>query len=150
GVVNPTAKLQIGGTPGVDGIRLPDGTLLTSTSVFAGGWTNPPANLALSGSLAVGADAIPIQETAFGFSPSYKVLRLGLDQSARSLALNVDPMTVAGGSFGGSGDILIGNASILAPNASRSNWMGVIRAAGGSVYMGGNLVSGAMDGSGLV
>jgi hypothetical protein len=34
---NPTAKLHVGGTPGVDGIRFPDGTLQTSAAVV------PPA-----------------------------------------------------------------------------------------------------------
>ncbi len=36
GVLNPTAKLDIGGTPGTDGIRFPDGSLQT-TAVSAGG-----------------------------------------------------------------------------------------------------------------
>ncbi|HBC47280.1 MAG TPA: hypothetical protein DCZ43_09560 [candidate division Zixibacteria bacterium] len=34
---NPQAALQIGGTPGVDGIRFPDGTLQTTAAVGGGG-----------------------------------------------------------------------------------------------------------------
>ncbi|HRO67439.1 MAG TPA: hypothetical protein PL182_07735, partial [Pseudobdellovibrionaceae bacterium] len=52
GTVTPTAKLHIAGTPGVDGIRFPDGTLQTSaapgagsgmvqTFLSSGTWTKP-------------------------------------------------------------------------------------------------------------
>lgn len=37
GVTNPTAKLHIGGTAGVDGIRFPDGSLMTSSSLGSAG-----------------------------------------------------------------------------------------------------------------
>ncbi len=42
GATSPTAKLHIGGTPGTDGIRFPDGTLQTTAAVGGGGdslWT---------------------------------------------------------------------------------------------------------------
>ncbi|MBI4370118.1 MAG: hypothetical protein HY547_07810 [Elusimicrobia bacterium] len=42
GTANPSAKLHIGGTSGVDGIRFPDGTVMTS------------ANVGLSGSVSAG------------------------------------------------------------------------------------------------
>ncbi len=39
GTTNPQAKLDIGGTPGVDGIRFPDGTIQkTAAGNFNGGW----------------------------------------------------------------------------------------------------------------
>ena len=38
GTTNPQAKLHIGGTAGVDGIKFPDGTLQT-TAASGGGWT---------------------------------------------------------------------------------------------------------------
>ncbi len=36
GATNPTAKLHIGGTPGTDGIKFPDGTLQTTASTTTG------------------------------------------------------------------------------------------------------------------
>lgn len=40
GTSSPMAKLHIAGTPGVDGIKLPDGTLLTSASGVQSGWSD--------------------------------------------------------------------------------------------------------------
>jgi hypothetical protein len=114
------------------------------------GTESPGTKLSVNGAIGVGADEIPIQESHFGYSASYKVLRLGLDQSGRSLALNVDPTTVAGASFNGIGDILIGNANILAPNAAGTDWMGVLRATNSKVYLGGSLSSGNLAGDALV
>ncbi|MEK7518257.1 MAG: hypothetical protein AAB583_06975, partial [Patescibacteria group bacterium] len=44
GTTNPTAKLHIGGTPGSDGIRFPDGTLMTSASVGSAGAVSNAGN----------------------------------------------------------------------------------------------------------
>ncbi len=98
----------------------------------------------------LGPDEIPIQATSFGYSSIYKVLRVGLDQSHRALALNVNPASVTGGNFTGAGQILIGNKGVLAPNASGSNWMAVLRATNGKVYLGGDLSSGEVLGNSLV
>ncbi|MBL4775616.1 MAG: hypothetical protein JKY87_06135, partial [Mariprofundus sp.] len=46
GTASPTAKLHIGGTPGVDGIRFPDGTL--QTSAVSGGGGGVPAGAVMS------------------------------------------------------------------------------------------------------
>ncbi|OGR57128.1 MAG: hypothetical protein A2X36_15070 [Elusimicrobia bacterium GWA2_69_24] len=40
GTTNPTAKLHVGGTPGADGIRFPDGTLMTSAAGTSTGQTS--------------------------------------------------------------------------------------------------------------
>jgi hypothetical protein len=41
GTSTPTAKLEIAGTPGVDGIKFPDGTLQLSATVGAAGYWSP-------------------------------------------------------------------------------------------------------------
>jgi hypothetical protein len=51
GTPSPTAKLHVGGTPGVDGIRFPDGTLMTSAGVGSS------SNLANAVDALVNADA---------------------------------------------------------------------------------------------
>ncbi len=56
---NPTAKLHIGGTPGVDGIKFPDGTLQTTAVVENGSdgdWTISGDNMysAVSGNIGIG------------------------------------------------------------------------------------------------
>ncbi|MDO8630768.1 MAG: hypothetical protein Q7R41_09760, partial [Phycisphaerales bacterium] len=51
GTVSPTAKLHIGGTAGVDGIRFPDGTLMTSAGAGSA------ANLANTVDAVVNADS---------------------------------------------------------------------------------------------
>jgi hypothetical protein len=51
GVSNPTARLHIGGTAGVDGIRFPDGTLMTSAGVGSA------SNLANAVNAVVNADS---------------------------------------------------------------------------------------------
>lgn len=49
GVTNPQARLHIGGTPGVDGIRFPDGSLQTTAAGLGGGgggfWTPSGTNI---------------------------------------------------------------------------------------------------------
>ncbi|MFT3868479.1 MAG: hypothetical protein QM715_08275 [Nibricoccus sp.] len=97
----------------------------------------------------VGPDQIPIQETNFGYSSYYKALRLGVNQPARSLALNVDPALVPGGNFTGAGQILVGNSGILAPNQAGSDWIGVLRAVNDRVFLGGPLSSGDLYGGGI-
>jgi hypothetical protein len=114
------------------------------------GTTNPANRLSVHGTIGVGPDEIPIQEVSFGYGGSYRVLRLGQDQSLRSLALNVDPQTVTGGQFSGRGQILIGNGSVLAPNVSSSDWVGVLRAHNNRVQVGGQMSSGELlAGSGV-
>ncbi|HKQ47646.1 MAG TPA: hypothetical protein VJZ71_06230 [Phycisphaerae bacterium] len=46
GTATPTAKLEVVGTPGVDGIKFPDGTLQTSATTGAAGfWSASAANI---------------------------------------------------------------------------------------------------------
>lgn len=48
GTVNPTARLHLGGTPGVDGIRFPDGSLQTTAAGLGGGdgfWSPSGTNI---------------------------------------------------------------------------------------------------------
>ncbi len=48
GTASPTAKLHIGGTAGVDGIKFPDGTLQTTAASGGGGWTDDGAVVRLT------------------------------------------------------------------------------------------------------
>ena len=57
GTANPTAKLHIGGENGVDGIRFPDGSLLTSANIGSAG------SLANQGTITINADT---DDNAFG------------------------------------------------------------------------------------
>ena len=101
--------------------------------------------------LSIGADAFPISETYFGYTgQAYKVLRIGTVAAQRSIALCVDPALITADNFSGSGQILVGNAGILAPDAAGTAWMGVLRATGGKVYLGGGLATGDLNGTGLV
>jgi hypothetical protein len=114
------------------------------------GTTSPAHQLSVHGVIGVGPDEIPIQETNFGYGGSYRVLRIGQDQALRSLALNINPLTVPGGQFSGHGQILIGQRSVLAPNAAMSDWVGVLRAHNNRVQVGGQMSSGELAaGSGL-
>lgn len=123
--------------------------VVSSGSVGVGTAT-PGTKLSVNGSIGVGPDELPIQESNFGYGTSYKVLRLGTNQASRSLALNVDPLTVTGGGFSGAGQILLPNAGLLAPNAAGTDWMGVLRAVNDKVYLGGTISSGDLVGDGLV
>lgn len=112
--------------------------------------TSVPGNkLTVIGTIGVGSSELPIQDVAMGYSPSYRALRLGDTVGTHLLALNVDPGSVVGGNFGG-GQVLISNSAIMAPNAAGTDWMGVLRATGGKVYLGGSLSSGEMIGDALV
>lgn len=87
-----------------------------------------------------------IDSTYFGYSGTYRVLRFGTNATQRSLALCIDPVTVTGGSFTGTGQILIPNNAILAPNAAGTDWAGVIRGTAGTVVIGPVLTSGELAG----
>lgn len=56
---NPTAKLHIGGTAGVDGIRFPDGTLQT-TAATGGGWPAGSYCIMANGGCPVGFNPIAL------------------------------------------------------------------------------------------
>jgi hypothetical protein len=137
------------------------GALSASSTVSGTGFTNlfasPPAIGATTpstgafttlsaGALSVGASGFQIAETNAGYSSAYRVLRIGTVASQRALALNVDPASVTGSSFTGAGQIFIPNASILAPNAAGTDWMGVLRAHNGTVIVGPALSSGEVFG----
>jgi hypothetical protein len=114
------------------------------------GTTNPANRLSVNGVIGVGADELRIQQSNFGYSSTYRVLRLGEYLAQRSLALNIDPLTVSGGQFSGHGQILIGRGTVLTPNASTSDWVGVLRALDNRVHLGGLMSSGELlAGSGL-
>jgi Chaperone of endosialidase len=59
GTTVPTAKLHVGGTSGVDGIRFPDGTLQTTASGATGQWTTSATNIYNSnaGNVGIGTGA---------------------------------------------------------------------------------------------
>ena len=99
--------------------------------------------------LFMGQEGIPIQETQLGFSNIYRILRIGLNTPLRSLALNIDPSIIPGGNFSGVGQIFIDNQSIMAPNSGGTDWIGVLRATGSSIYLGGSTSSGELSGTAL-
>lgn len=136
------------------------GVNLTPTStmpVLIQGQLNASSSIAVTGvskpEIFSGAFTIA-SSTGFGFDPAtYKVLQIGTSFSAgnnRSLSLNFDPKGVTGGAFSGAGNILISSSSILAPNAAGTNWMGVLRATVGKVFLGGTISSGELKGDGVV
>jgi hypothetical protein len=100
---------------------------------------------ATGNTITFGTDNFTLTDTYFGYvGNSYRVLRVGTVATQRSVALCVDPSAVTGGNFSGIGQILIGNNSVLAPNAAGTDWMGVIRATGGTVVIGPALTSGEL------
>ena len=111
-------------------------------------------NATFAGTLAVagntitfGTDNLTLTDTYFGYvGNSYRVLRVGTVASQRSVALCVDPSAVTGGSFSGTGQILIGNNTMLAPNAAGTDWIGVLRATSGTVVIGPSTSSGELVG----
>lgn len=72
GTSTPTARLHVGGTPGVDGIRFPDGTLQT-TAAAGGGFALP-----YSGSFN-GSDqtAFSVNQTGIGYAASFAATNSG-------------------------------------------------------------------------
>ena len=125
--------------------------IASNNSVVA---TVSSTGLAVTGTLSAtgntitfGTDNFTLTDTYFGYvGNSYRVLRVGTNASQRSVALCVDPSTITGGSFSGSGQILIPNNGILAPNSAGTDWMGVLRATGGNVIIGPVLTSGELVG----
>ena len=102
---------------------------------------------ATGNTITFGTDNLTLTDTYFGYvGNSYRVLRVGTVASQRSVALCVDPSAVTGGSFSGTGQILIGNNSMLAPNAAGTDWIGVLRATSGTVVIGPSLTSGELVG----
>ena len=102
---------------------------------------------ATGNTITFGTDNLTLTDTYFGYSGNtYKVLRVGTVAASRSVALCVDPSAVTGGSFSGTGQILIGNNSMLAPNAAGTDWIGVLRATSGTVVIGPSTTSGELVG----
>jgi len=73
-------------------------------------------------------DRSALYPTTFGYSSSYKAVRVGAtgatDTTALTVAIGVDPATVAGDSFAGAGgEILLGrNMILLQPNSVVTDW----------------------------
>ena len=129
----------------------------TSARLVAAGTTVASATstgLAVTGALSAtgntitfGTDNFTLTDTYFGYvGNSYRVLRVGTNATQRSVALCVDPSTITGSNFSGTGQILIANNSVLAPDSAGTNWMGVIRATGGNVVIGPVLTGGEIVG----
>jgi len=150
-----------------------DGATLGTTSVqwsdlhlASGGvinWANGDATLTHSSALLtsnvaltipqvnVGTTASLIKQSYFGYGSNYKVLQLN-DGTANtsSIALGFDPSSVTGGAFSGTSQVLIQkNASFLSPNTAGTDWIGVLKATGAAVYLGGTLSSGEVAGDGI-
>ncbi len=83
GTVAPTAKLHIGGTPGTDGIRFPDGTLQTTAAGGASQWTTSGSNIYYSGGN-VGIGAV---------SPTQKLDVAGYVKGQTGLCIGADCQT---------------------------------------------------------
>jgi hypothetical protein len=126
-------------------------TVIASSGNVGIGSTNPSSKLVVNGTLGIGADELPIKESNYGYSATYKVLEIGTSFTAnRSLSLNINPLSVAGGNFSGIGNILIASSTILAPNAAGTDWIGVLRSTIGKVYLGGSSSGGELNGTGVV
>ncbi|MCX5692086.1 MAG: hypothetical protein NTX47_00130 [Candidatus Omnitrophica bacterium] len=103
GTTDPTAKLHVGGTSGVDGIRFPDGTLQTTAGGGGGGqWTTSGNNIynANSGNVGIGTTA-PVtklqvnskvtDDNAYSYDSNSTYL---IHQTATSTTVLNDPKTV--------------------------------------------------------
>ncbi len=71
GTIDPQARLHIGGTPGVDGIRFPDGSLQTSAAGIGGGdgfWSPSGANIFNNngGNVGIGTSSVVSRLTVGG------------------------------------------------------------------------------------
>ena len=109
GVENPTAKLHIGGTPGVDGIKFPDGTLQT-TAVLGGGnaWSlNGNAGTTPGTNFLGTTDETPFElrvdgNRALRIEPTYLGPNLIGGDKGNTVGLGVLAATISGGGSGGS------------------------------------------------
>lgn len=91
-----------------------------------------------------------IVDSYLGYSSSYRILVLSDQTANNNIGLNYNPITNAGGSFNGTGQIFIANnKGILAPNSAGDNYIGVLKPIGTGVYFGGSLTSGDLTGDGL-
>lgn len=111
GIINPSAKLHLGGTPGVDGIRFPDGTLQTTAG-------NPADEIQdLASVLAQGDDA--------GGSEAVGLGRVGIGTSSPAY-----PLHISGGGF-----VVVDRGSVTSSQSS-GYVMGGARSSG-SIEIGG-------------
>jgi hypothetical protein len=93
---------------------------VTSSGIVVTGTTNITGVLSLAGYQAV-------KNVAYGYSASYLATQVGAPgTNAGSVALSIDPSTIAGGAFSGQNQVVIGHNGILFANNAGTNWIGCI------------------------
>jgi hypothetical protein len=127
------------------------GTAASGTSIS---WTTPlslnTSGATITGTLYINDTSSTILRTSSGYSSGYRAITIGAATgNYNNVALAVDISAVTGGSFSGAGQIFIGNKSILAPNNAGTDWMGVLRATSGEVWIGGATAGGELNGTGI-
>ncbi len=108
-----------------------DAMTILSSGYVGIGTTTPGYKLDVNGGINVPADAwvsgagrTLIRDSYFGYSNSYRVTQVGADLSTRNLALGVDPTSVAGGAFFGTGEIALPNSvEFIQKNAGGTDWL---------------------------
>jgi hypothetical protein len=135
--VSQGTGIVVGGTATAPTVSV-DTTYLNTNYLQTAGGT-------MTGAIATTSFSPALVETNFGSSGTLKVLRLGTNASSRSVALGIDPATVAGAAASGNGQVVFPAGSAVAPNAAGTDWQGLFRANGGFVYVGPALTGGEVD-----
>ena len=95
------------------------GTTSPNYKLDVNGTINLPADTWISG-----AGRTLVRDSFFGYSSGYRVTQLGADLSTRDIAIGVDPTTVAGGAFTGTGEIALPNSvEFMQKNSGGTDWI---------------------------
>lgn len=132
------------GTTGTEAMRI------SSTGNVGIGTNSPSYNLVVNNQIAIQNSyptQIPaIKGTYFGYSPgSYQVVMLGTTSGNQTVSIGVDPASITGGSFNGTGaELIVRNVfAFLTPNAGNTDFIAVLRFNNGSVTVPGSLSKGS-------
>ncbi|MDO8524728.1 MAG: hypothetical protein Q7R99_03835, partial [bacterium] len=120
GTINPgTNKLEVSGGQ----LKADNDLTVSGTSYFANVNAYGTINL-LSDTWLTGAGRTIVRDSYFGYSSGYRATQLGADLSVRDIAIGVDPTSVAGGAFTGTGEIALPNlVEFMQKNSGGTNWL---------------------------